>query len=462
MFELTIGSDTPLNIATYDPETGELYLEFDWDKMLDVNGTWSNVRHIDAVTFDGVAYPIIIHADDGPRDENGAYIFSMETMENTFTIDIGTGHDAADGTLEFGLSDREDGTIELFTFQLEDENDTPVETPDGLVYALNVGGDEYTATNGVTYEGDALGDIRSYTTSDAISGTQDDTLYQSERSELSGGFTYEIAVENGTYDLELNFAEIWSGAQNTGVRVMDIYVEGALVIDDLDIADEAGYLAALDIITQVTVSDGALTIEADGEVQNAKLSAFSLWETEDTPTTATATATDDPTLVYALNAGGGEYTATNGIVYQADNLDDVRSWSTSADIAGTADDTLYQTERSELAGAFTYETAVANGTYDVELNFAEIWSGAADAGVRVFDVYVEDVLVFDDLDISDEVGFAAALDLVGQVEVTDGSLTITTSQEAENAKLSGFSIWEAEGQLSSTFEVGSLYDDLSF
>lgn len=458
MFELTVGSDTPLDIATYDPETGDLYLEFNWDKMLDINGTWSNVRHIDAVTFDGDAYPIIIHADDGPRDENGAYIFTMETMNNIFTINIGAGLDPADGTLEFGLSDREDGSIELFTFQLEDDEDTPVDTPAGLVYALNVGGEEYTATSGVTYEGDALDDIRSYTTSNAISGTDDDTLYQSERSELSGGFTYEIAVENGTYDLELNFAEIWSGAQNTGVRVMDIYVEGTLVIDDLDIADEGGYLAALDIITQVTVSDGALTIEADGEMQNAKLSAFSLWETEETQ----ATPTDDPTLVYALNAGGSAYTAANGVVYQADDLDGVRSWSTSAAIAGTDDDTLYQTERSELSGGFTYETAVANGTYDVELNFAEIWGVAADAGLRVFDVYVEDVLIFNDLDITDEVGFAAALDLVGEVEVTDGSLTITTSQEIENAKLSGFSIWEAEGDLSSTFEVGSLYDDLSF
>ncbi|PJI85262.1 malectin (di-glucose binding ER protein) [Yoonia maricola] len=452
MYELTVGESSPLAVATYDPTTGALYLEFDWDKLLNTDGNWGNARHIDAVTFEGNAYPIEIHADDGPRNPDGSYIYSRDTMENIFTIDIGTGHDPADGTLDFGLSDRADGSIQLYNFALEDGDSEPAEQPDGLVYALNAGGGEYTASNGVTYAADDLANIRSWTTSNAISGTEDDTLYQSERSELSGGFTYEIAVENGTYDLELNFAEIWNGAQNTGVRVMDIYVEGNLVIDDLDISDDAGYLAALDIMTEVTVSDGSLTIEADGEVQNAKLSAFSLWETE---------APTDPVLVYALNAGGDEYTAENGVVYQADDLANVRSWTTSAAIAGTTDDTLYQSERSELSGDFTYDIAVANGTYDVELNFAEIWGGAIDAGVRVFDIYVEDELIFDNLDISDEAGFATAFDLVGQVEVTDGALTISTSAEVQNAKIAGFSIWEATEVTDAGFTVGSL-DDLSF
>ena len=79
----------------------------------------------------------------------------------------------------------------------------------------------------------------------------------------------------------------------------------------------------------------------------------------------------------------------------------------------------------------------------------------------MFDVYVEDELVINDLDISSEVGFATALDFIGEVEVNDGALTITTDAEVQNAKLAGFSIWEAEGDLSDTFVFGSLYDDLN-
>lgn len=43
----------------------------------------------------------------------------------------------------------------------------------------------------------------------AISGTQDDTIYQSERN---GSFNYEIPVPSGDYEIILHFAEV--GIQN--------------------------------------------------------------------------------------------------------------------------------------------------------------------------------------------------------------------------------------------------------
>ena len=80
----------------------------------------------------------------------------------------------------------------------------------------------------------------------------------------------------------------------------------------------------------------------------------------------------------------------------------------------------------------------------------------------MIDLYVEDELVFNDLDLTDEAGFQTALDLVGEVTVEDGSLSIRATGDVQNAKLAGFAIWESEGALGETFQVGSLYDDLSF
>lgn len=181
---------------------------------------------------------------------------------------------------------------------------------------------------------------------------------------------------------------------------------------------------------------------------------------DDVSALASSVSTDDdsPTLVYALNAGGDDFTSANGVEYQADDFENGETFSITEDIAGTEDDVLYQSERWN-AGGFTYENEVENGTYDVELNFAEIWGGARTSETRVFDVYVEDILVFNDLDITDEAGFRTAYDLIGEVEVTDGSLTITMTGEVENPKISGYSIWETEGELSQEFTVGSLTDD---
>ena len=97
-----------------------------------------------------------------------------------------------------------------------------------------------------------------------------------------------------------------------------------------------------------------------------------------------------------INAGGGAYTAVDGTEFIADAYFSggiVKTYSSS--IAGTQDDTLYRSERTD--GDFGYAIPVANGTYAVTLDFAENFVGSA--GRRVFDVEIEDGLVIDDLDI---------------------------------------------------------------
>lgn len=147
-------------------------------------------------------------------------------------------------------------------------------------------------------------------------------------------------------------------------------------------------------------------------------------------------------LVFALNAGGGEFTASNGATYQADNFGAGNKYSTTKPIANTVDDTLYNTE-TWREGGFTYDVAVQDGIYRVELHFAEIFDKIDSAGERVFDLLIEDSLVFDDLDIFEQSGGQyTALTLETMVAVTDGSLTISTEPGTQNPKIAGFAIWD--------------------
>ncbi len=123
--------NSPLESAVYDPEAGELKLVFNYDRLLDASGPWANARHIDGLLINGTAYEIEIHADDGPRDANGRYIYSRDTMENEFTLNIGAGLDPADGTLDFALTDRADGGSPLYQASLVADDGAVAPPPTG-------------------------------------------------------------------------------------------------------------------------------------------------------------------------------------------------------------------------------------------------------------------------------------------------------------------------------------------
>ncbi len=151
-------------------------------------------------------------------------------------------------------------------------------------------------------------------------------------------------------------------------------------------------------------------------------------------------------VVYAVNCGGGTYTAADGTSYSADAYyTGGQTYESGKAISGTTDDTLYSSERvSGTTGAsdFSYDFPVQNGQYDVTLKFAEIYYNTA--GARVFDAYVEGVQAANDLDLYATAGNAAAYDVTKTVTVSDGSLTITTSSTADHAKLSAILIRGAQ------------------
>jgi chitodextrinase len=111
-------------------------------------------------------------------------------------------------------------------------------------------------------------------------------------------------------------------------------------------------------------------------------------------------------------------------------------------IAGTVDDALYRSERWDRATApeLRYSLVVPNGTYEVRLHFAENYTGAMTVGGRIFDVNIEGVRVFEDLDVYATVGARTALVKTATTSVQDGRLDIDFLHQVENPMVNAIEI----------------------
>ncbi len=369
----------------------------------------------------------------------------------------------------------------------------------GTVLAVNCGGPAYTAADGVTYSPDTgFSGGNAYGKAGPIASTDDPVLYETERY---GNFTYSIPVENGTYVLHLQFAEIYYNKASK--RIFSIAAEGVPVVENLDIwAVHNANRTATDFFVRVEVTDGTLDLNAiPGGVDNPKLSAFRLSHLrmlpppaiipenghgmltftitdgavvrytldeslpkEDTgmvysepiallqPATVTAasfsqlalpslpTVVDIDTVppVAAVNCGGPAFVAADGVSYAADSAFAGGKTFDSPDlIDGTEDDPLFQTERF---GTFSYAFALPDGRYVVDLMFAEVYFTTS--GARVFGVQIEEIDRLINFDILAEAGAArTALVVPLTVDLEDGLLNIEfLPGSANNPKLSALRI----------------------
>jgi hypothetical protein len=181
----------------------------------------------------------------------------------------------------------------------------PTRTPLPLYeQSVNAGGAAYTDRNGLTWAADQAYKAGSwgyvgggvYTSVLDVQGTTDPTLYKTERWWADSG-SYVFDVPNGTYQIDLRFAEtLRDGAAR---RWFDITIEGATVVQNLDLFTVGGYYKAYDLRFQTTVMDGQLNIGFLARRDSAKVNALRvlylgtrLEETPAvTPTPALATAT---------------------------------------------------------------------------------------------------------------------------------------------------------------------------
>ncbi|HEV8627572.1 MAG TPA: carboxypeptidase regulatory-like domain-containing protein, partial [Acidimicrobiia bacterium] len=131
---------------------------------------------------------------------------------------------------------------------------------------VNAGGGDYTDRAGDLWAADrqyAAGSYgytnptsRTAMTRRAISGTDDDPLYQDQRVDPTE-YRFD-GLPAGVYQVDLRFAEVTT--RMPGTRLFDVIVEGAIVLPAHDVAGEVGSFAADDHTFFLQVTDGQLNI----------------------------------------------------------------------------------------------------------------------------------------------------------------------------------------------------------
>ena len=165
-------------------------------------------------------------------------------------------------------------------------------------------------------------------------------------------------------------------------------------------------------------------------------------------------------LVVRLNCGGGDLTAQNGAVYEADReyLPTVQNGyvggtpgvalsGLNGSLIGGLDNPLKQVYYTSRQDWDAYHFEVPNGDYIVRLQFSENYVFGVD--IRRFTVTIEGTPVLVDLDVADELGLQYGGEFAALVTVSDGVLDIVgTPSETDpplykSTILNGLEIWEA-------------------
>ena len=128
-----------------------------------------------------------------------------------------------------------------------------------------------------------------------------------------------------------------------------------------------------------------------------------------------------------VNAGGAVYQDSKGQSWSADygyNAGTLSNSAPKATVSGTSDPTIFKSARvgTSTGADLQYQFTVTNGSYNVNLYFAETYFTSA--GKRVFDVQMQGTTVFSALDIFAVAGSDHALVKSAKVSVTNGYLII--------------------------------------
>jgi len=297
-------------VAAHGQASGDMGLASNVVVLKYEEGAANTDPTIDAITDVGVSQGESVTVDVSASDADGdtltlsanapSFVTLADNGDGTGTLTVAPGTDVAVGTytVEVTVSDGQASAAEEFAVYV-DNADQDGET----VFAVNAGGNEYTASDGTVYQADTAFDGGStYNVGQAIAGTDDDALYQTERygGSNGGNFGYDVPIsEPGTYEVTLQFAEIFqgvAGSDNPGGadgtdendRLFSVSIEGQTVVSEYDIFSEVGPLTATEKtytveVTEAMLSDGTLNIDFSASADNGKISAITVerLETDD-------------------------------------------------------------------------------------------------------------------------------------------------------------------------------------
>jgi hypothetical protein len=140
-----------------------------------------------------------------------------------------------------------------------------------------------------------------------------------------------------------------------------------------------------------------------------------------------------------VNAGGAAYTDPQGNVWSADSgFTTGGSYSNPRPVTGTSTPALYQKEHY-ATGPFQYQIAVPNGTYTVNLKFAEIYYTSG--GNRIFNVAINGQTALPNFDPAQVAGAFTAVDRQVTVNVTTGQIVVRFTPVADLPTISAIEIF---------------------
>jgi len=311
----------------------------------------------------------------------------------------------------------------------------PIVAPSSTTVRVNAGGSGYTDSSGKVWSADTnYAGGSTYATSQSIKNTTTPALYQSER--YGASLQYRFNVPNGTYSVNLKFAEIFMTQR--GQRVFNVAINGTPVLTNFDIIAAAGaqYTAIHKPFT-VSTTTGAITIQFTAVVNYAKISAIEIVPGAATAPTPPPVSPPPAASAIRVNVGGPVYSDSSGNLWSADKgYSDGSIYTTSQPIKNTSNQKLYQKER--WASTFQYQFSVANGTHTVHLKFAEIFM--TQPGQRIFNVAINGIPVLTNFDIVDQAGPLTAIDKAFSVNTTTGVITIQFTSIVDHAKISAIEI----------------------
>ena len=385
----------------------------------------------------------------GPADVGAtSYTFTVDFSDNvaidTATLGSGdvevTGPNGFSTTATFISSTTVNGIVTA-TYQVTPPGGSWDELDDGT-YTVTVQAGSVADTNAnsvgavqTTFDvaiNDAVAPIASITASDIAVADTGATAYT-----FTIDYNDNIAIDVATLD---NSDVVVTGPN--GYSVTATFIESTTTLENTtatyQITPPGGSWDGADDGTYtVTVQSGSVTDTNANPVAESQ-AAFEVDINQPQPTTA-----------LRINAGGGNYTDTQGNQWVGDGAYNQkgRVITTSAEITRTEDDTIYQSHRQSKnsSSLVTFEIPVDNGNYAVNLHFSEYQF--EDFGERAFDISIEGEQVFDDLDIYEKSknaffsGKDSALILNFQnINISDSALNLEFKDSISKAIVTGIEV----------------------
>lgn len=282
---------------------------------------------------------------------------------------------------------------------------TSVTVTDGAGQSFSIAPASGYAVSDVNVDGTSVGALTSYT----FSSVKADHTLSATFAAKTVYYTITASAGTGGSITPSGTATLAAGANQT-----------------YSIAAAAGYK-----IASVAVDGASL-----GAVSSYSFSNLNANHTIAATFVASTTSTSTGTTTFAVNSGGTQYASTTGTTYLADTkYSGGNIGTTTATIANTTDDALYQKERY---GNFSYSIPVTNGSYSVTLKFAETYFSAS--GQRIFSVTINGQTVISNLDIYATVGKNTAYDVTVPVNVANGAINISFTSSVNNAKINAIRV----------------------